>query len=111
MAEWFHSAHLLADLSDCYESKVFTTRNLVCSEAHICFCFVFFQKHTCTGENAIVIVSGANLDLRPCDVQQAESLIAVATVVVCQLEVSPEISLAALQMAKKHGGMYGHARY
>ena len=110
MAEWFHFVPLLADLSDCYKSEVFTTRSLVCSEAHICFCMPS-KTHTCTGENAIVIVSGANLHLRPSDVQQAESLIAVATVVVCQLEVSPEISLAALQMAKKHGGMYGHARY
>ena len=52
-----------------------------------------------------MIVSGANLDLRPSDVQQAESLIAKATVVVCQLEVAPEISLAALKLGKKHRGM------
>ena len=58
------------------------------------------------GENAIVIVSGANLTLGPADVASAESLFLKAAVVVCQLEVPPETSLAALVAGKKHGGLF-----
>ena len=58
------------------------------------------------GENSIVIVSGANSKLSPADVAQAESLISSAAVVICQLEVPPETSLAALALAKKHGGTF-----
>ena len=57
------------------------------------------------GENSIVIVSGANDKLSPADVEKAESLISSAAVVICQLEVPPETSLAALVLAKKHGGI------
>lgn len=58
------------------------------------------------GENSIVIVSGANDKLSPADVEGAEALISSAAVVICQLEVPPETTLAALALAKKHGGMY-----
>ena len=61
--------------------------------------------YSTSGENAIVIVSGANLTLGPADVAAAESLFSKAAVVVCQLEVPPETSLAALIAGKKHGGM------
>ena len=43
-----------------------------------------------------MIVSGANLSLQPTDVSRAEQLFSKAAVVVCQLEVPPETSLAAL---------------
>ncbi len=43
--------------------------------------------------------------LCPGDVTKADSLIALATVVVCQLEVNPHTTLTALKLAKKHGGM------
>ena len=56
------------------------------------------------GENSIVIVSGANDKLSPTDVKNAEPLISSASVLICQLEVPPETSLAALTLAKKHGG-------
>ena len=52
-----------------------------------------------------MIVSGANMLLCPEDVTKADSLLAMATVVVCQLEVNPHTTLTALKLAKKHGGM------
>lgn len=57
-----------------------------------------------SGENAIVIVSGANRSLLPEEVQKARELVAMAKVVICQLEISPETTLAALKMAKELGG-------
>lgn len=56
------------------------------------------------GENAIIIVSGANSDLSPSDVRTATSIIKSAAVVVCQLEVPSETSLAALEMGRQSGG-------
>lgn len=58
-----------------------------------------------SGQNAIVIVSGANMKLTEFDVQQAEALISSAKVVICQLEVKPEVSLAAMKLAKRHNGI------
>ena len=55
-----------------------------------------------------MIVSGANLYLQPTDVSKAEQLFSKAAVVVCQLEVPPETSLAALIAGKKHGGVFVH---
>lgn len=57
------------------------------------------------GQNAIVIVSGANLLLTEAEVAAAEEVIAGAKVMVCQLEVKPEVTLCALQLGKKHGGV------
>lgn len=59
---------------------------------------------TTLGENAIVIVAGANNFLTEQDVRDAESLITSAAIVVCQLETKPLVSLAALKLARKHGG-------
>lgn len=61
------------------------------------------------GENSIVIASGANDQLSPADVEKAESLISSAAVVICQLEIPLETSLAALALAKKHGGIINYA--
>jgi sugar/nucleoside kinase (ribokinase family) len=58
-----------------------------------------------TGENAIVIVAGANAMLTEQDVLDAECLIKNSTVVVCQLEIRPSVTLAALKLARKHGGI------
>lgn len=55
------------------------------------------------GNNAIVIVNGANDALRPADVERAACCIQAARVCVCQLEVSPETSLAALRLARARG--------
>lgn len=57
-----------------------------------------------TGENAIIIISGANLKLTVDDVMMAESLIATSKVVACQLEIRPEVTLAALRLAKQYRG-------
>ncbi|KAM4540659.1 ribokinase isoform 1-T1 [Fundulus diaphanus] len=51
------------------------------------------------GENAIVIVAGANLLLGEEELQQALPAITKAKVLVCQLEISTQTSLTALQMA------------
>lgn len=57
-----------------------------------------------SGENAIVIVSGANQMLQPDEVGRARDVVAKAKVVVCQLEIAPNTTLAALKMAKNLGG-------
>lgn len=56
------------------------------------------------GNNAIVIVSGANSLLRGEDILAAESLIKSAKVMICQLEIPPEATLVAIKVAKKYGG-------
>ncbi|XP_076442336.1 ribokinase-like isoform X2 [Babylonia areolata] len=55
------------------------------------------------GQNSIVIVAGANLLLGEEDVRRVEGMISACKVLVCQLEVPPATSLAALRMAKSHG--------
>eukprot|EP00794_Sanderia_malayensis_P020308 gene20308-22300_t len=55
------------------------------------------------GENAIVIVKGANDSLSKEDLKNAENLIINAKVLLCQLEIKPEITLQALKMAKSNG--------
>ena len=57
-----------------------------------------------SGENSIVIVSGANECLSEEDVKAARPVITSASVVVCQLEVRPEITHLALSLAKQAGG-------
>lgn len=53
------------------------------------------------GENAIVIVAGANMLLGAEELQGAESAICRAKVLTCQLEISPVTSLQALRMARE----------
>ncbi|XP_056106726.1 ribokinase [Rhinichthys klamathensis goyatoka] len=55
-----------------------------------------------TGENAIVIVAGANMLLGQEELQRARSAIVNAKVLVCQLEINPDASLQALRMAKEN---------
>ncbi|XP_059838801.1 ribokinase isoform X2 [Hypanus sabinus] len=55
------------------------------------------------GQNAIVIVAGANLLLNSEDLKQASRAICCAKVVVCQLEIQPAISLEALKLAHEAG--------
>lgn len=52
------------------------------------------------GENAIVIVAGANMLLGKEELQEAFPAIRRAKVLVCQLEIDPQTSLRALQMAR-----------
>ncbi|XP_044296344.1 ribokinase isoform X1 [Varanus komodoensis] len=55
------------------------------------------------GQNFIVIVAGANLLLDSNDLKRAAHVISKAKVMVCQLEVTPAISLEALKMAHTNG--------
>ncbi|XP_032912035.1 ribokinase isoform X3 [Catharus ustulatus] len=55
------------------------------------------------GQNVIVIVPGANLLLNFEDLKRASDVICKAKVVVCQLEITPAISLEALKMARASG--------
>lgn len=56
------------------------------------------------GENAIVVVAGANMLLNSADLQEALPAIARSKVAVCQLEIDPQISLQALRMAQLNKG-------
>lgn len=58
------------------------------------------------GENAIVIVSGANMLLGSEELQEALPAISHAKVLVCQLEISPQTSLQALRMAQENKGQW-----
>lgn len=58
------------------------------------------------GSSAIIIVSAANMLLTPEDVQAAEPMISQSKVIICQLEISEETTIAALKLAKKHGGSF-----
>jgi ribokinase len=53
------------------------------------------------GGNSIVIVTGANDRLTAADVELARPAIAAADVVVCQLEVRQEVTLAALRISRE----------
>jgi ribokinase len=55
------------------------------------------------GNNSIIIVTGANDLLSEQDVEHARPAIAASSVVVCQLEIPLEISLAALRVAREEG--------
>jgi len=57
------------------------------------------------GENAIVVVPGANNHLTVEDVRNVESLIMSSSVLMCQLEVPVATTLEALKLGKKHGGI------
>ncbi|XP_014665959.1 PREDICTED: ribokinase-like [Priapulus caudatus] len=58
-----------------------------------------------SGQNSIVIVNGANSLLSKSDVSAAEPMIARAKILVCQLEVEPEVSIAAMKLARQHNVM------
>lgn len=51
------------------------------------------------GENAIVIVTGANARMTTADVDAARDAVVAADVLVCQLEIPVEVTLAAMRMA------------
>lgn len=53
------------------------------------------------GDNSIVIVTGANGRMTPADVERARAAIAAADVVLCQLEIPHEVTLAALELARE----------
>ena len=55
------------------------------------------------GHNAIIIVTGANDLLTKDRIEAARSTIAASRVLVCQLEIPLEVSLAALRIAREEG--------
>ncbi len=56
-----------------------------------------------TGNNAIIVISGANELLSPADVEAARSAIAQSQLLLCQWECRLETSLAALRIAREEG--------
>jgi len=56
-----------------------------------------------TGQNSIVIVSGANDGLSPADARAASSAIQSAQLLICQLEIPLETTLEAFRIAKEAG--------
>lgn len=55
------------------------------------------------GHNAIIIVTGANDLLTEEEIEAARSTIAASEILVCQLEIPVEITLAALRVARQEG--------
>lgn len=55
------------------------------------------------GRNAIIIVTGANDLLTEEEIEAARTAIAAASILVCQLEIPLDISLAALRIAREEG--------
>jgi ribokinase len=55
------------------------------------------------GDNSIVIAQQANLKLSPADVENARALIASASIVLLQMEVSMEANIAAAKVAHSAG--------
>jgi len=55
------------------------------------------------GHNAIIIVTGANDLLTPEEIERARPAIARSQILVCQLEIPVEITLAALRLARQEG--------
>ncbi len=56
-----------------------------------------------TGQNAIVVASGANMHLTPQDVREAEPMLANADLLVVQLEIPLETVSCAIDLAVDHG--------
>jgi ribokinase len=63
--------------------------------------FIFVSTET--GNNAIIVESGAAANLSPADVAAAEATIANAGVLVTQFEQPVETAIAGLALARKHG--------
>lgn len=63
--------------------------------------FIFVS--TKTGNNAIIVESGAAAKLSPADVAAAEPVIAGAKVLMTQFEQPIETAIAGLSLARKHG--------
>jgi ribokinase len=55
------------------------------------------------GNNSIIVVSGANNLLSEVDIEAVRDVIKQSEILVCQLEISLEVTLAALRIAKEEG--------
>lgn len=78
----------------------------MCSYYKFAITFHYFHLFLTAGQNAIVIVPGANLLLTETDLDISEEVISKSKVVVCQLEIKPEVTLAALRLGRKHKGTF-----
>ncbi len=77
--------------------------------------FVFFTQKAFSGvapiavddqgNNSIIIVTGANDLLGAEEVEKADSAIRTAQVIVCQLELEVDTTLAAMRLARRHGAI------
>ena len=56
-----------------------------------------------TGENVIIVVSGANMELTTDELEQASAAISEASCVVCQMEVPLAVTQKAMEMARAAG--------
>src|SRR6202041_3239954 len=56
-----------------------------------------------SGENAILIVKGANADLSPADIERAAADLKTCGLILLQLEIPVETVYAAIAFGKKHG--------
>jgi ribokinase len=65
--------------------------------------FIFVSTET--GNNAIIVESGAAASLSPADVAAAEPVIADAKVFITQFEQPIETAMAGLRLARKHGAI------
>lgn len=63
--------------------------------------FIFVSTET--GNNAIIVESGAAVNLSPADVAAAEAVIASSKVLVTQFEQPVDTAIAGLTLARKHG--------
>ncbi len=63
--------------------------------------FIFVSTET--GNNAIIVESGAAANLSPADVAAAEAVIASSKVLVTQFEQPVETAIAGLKLARRHG--------
>ncbi|MGV3491433.1 MAG: ribokinase [Devosia sp.] len=65
--------------------------------------FIFVS--TTTGDNAIIVESGAAANLSSADVAAAEQIIATSKVLLTQFEQPVETAMAGLTLARKHGAI------
>ncbi|MEZ4713343.1 MAG: ribokinase [Caldilineaceae bacterium] len=87
-----------------YETLGFDTRHvLFTDEASTGVAPIWVDEST--GDNAIIVVTGANDLLSPADVEAARAAIADAQIVLCQWECPLETSLAALRIGRQEGVM------
>lgn len=63
--------------------------------------FIFVSTET--GDNAIIVESGAAANLSPADVAAAEAVIVTSKVLLTQFEQPVEVAIAGLALARKHG--------
>ncbi len=87
-----------------YETLGFDTRYVLFTDQSSTGVAPIWVDET-TGNNAIIVVAGANELLTPADVEAARAAIAQAQIVVCQWECPLATTLAALRIGREEGVM------